>query len=122
MGSRLPPVDERYRLLEDVLQFLPVLWGKGSPGFTGTRLQVPEALCYPRPVRGRVPLLVGGSGERRTLPLAAKYADACNLFGPPDVVARKVGVLRNACAAAGRDPADVEVTHLSTVLIGRDAG
>jgi len=81
---------------------------------------VPEAMCYPRPLRSPVPILVGGSGERRTLRLVARYADACNLTGDPGTVRRKVDVLRGHCADVGRDPATVEVTHLSTVLVGRD--
>ena len=53
-------------------------------------LHVPEAICYPRPLQERIPILVGGSGERRTLRLVARYADACNLFGEPPTVRRKV--------------------------------
>jgi alkanesulfonate monooxygenase SsuD/methylene tetrahydromethanopterin reductase-like flavin-dependent oxidoreductase (luciferase family) len=68
----------------------------------------------------RVPLLVGGNGERRTLRLAARYADACNIIGEADVVARKVAVLRSHCADVGRDPGTLEVTQLSTTLVGRD--
>jgi len=68
-----------------------------------------------------VPILVGGSGERRTLRLVAQYADACNLFGQADVVKHKVEVLRRHCADVGRDPSAVEVTQLSTVLVGTDA-
>jgi alkanesulfonate monooxygenase SsuD/methylene tetrahydromethanopterin reductase-like flavin-dependent oxidoreductase (luciferase family) len=80
-------------------------------------LRVPEAVCYPRPLQERVPLLVGGSGERRTLRLAARYADACNLFGDPATVRRKVAVLADHCRDAGRDPAEVRVTHLSTATV-----
>jgi alkanesulfonate monooxygenase SsuD/methylene tetrahydromethanopterin reductase-like flavin-dependent oxidoreductase (luciferase family) len=61
-------------------------------------------------------VLVGGSGPRRTLALAARYADACNLFGGPDDVRRLAGVLRAHCEEAGRDPADVLVSHLSTAV------
>jgi alkanesulfonate monooxygenase SsuD/methylene tetrahydromethanopterin reductase-like flavin-dependent oxidoreductase (luciferase family) len=68
----------------------------------------------------RVPNLVGGSGERRTLRLVARYADACNLFGEPETVARKIAVLRRHCDDAGRDPAAISVSHLSTVLVGDD--
>jgi len=82
---------------------------------------VPDTSCYPRPLQQRIPLLVGGSGERRTLKLIAAAADACNLFGEPDVVRRKVDVLHRHCADAGRDPAAVSVSHLSTVLVGVDA-
>jgi alkanesulfonate monooxygenase SsuD/methylene tetrahydromethanopterin reductase-like flavin-dependent oxidoreductase (luciferase family) len=64
----------------------------------------------------RVPILVGGGGERRTLRLVAQYADACNLFGDPATVVHKLGVLRDHCAAVGRDPADIIVTHLSSAV------
>ena len=118
-GWAFPSIDERYALLEDALQCLPLLWGKGTPSFEGRVLHVPEALCYPRPLQDRLPILVGGNGERRTLRLAATYADACNIIGELDVVDRKIGALRAHCEAVGRDPAEVEVTQLSTTLVGR---
>ena len=117
-GWRFPPLDERYAALEDALQLLPLMWGKGTPPFTGRTISVPEAICYPRPLQDHVPLLVGGSGERRTLRLVAKYADACNLFGDPAVVRHKVEVLRKHCEDEGRDPSSVAVTHLSTAGAG----
>ena len=117
-GWDFPPLRDRYALLEDALQALPLLWGKGSPAFEGRAVQVPEAMCYPRPLQDHVPILVGGGGERRTLRLVAQYADACNVFGEPDVVRHKVEVLHRHCADVGRDPAEVTVTHLSTVLDG----
>jgi F420-dependent oxidoreductase-like protein len=119
-GWPFPPVGERYTILEDALQLLPLLWGKGSPAFEGRAISVPEAMCYPRPLQERIPILVGGSGERRTLRLAAAYADACNIIGEVDVVHRKVAALHAHCDAAGRDRDAVEVTQLSTTLVGRD--
>ena len=119
-GWTFPPRAERYALLEDALQFLPLLWGAGSPSFEGKVLSVPEALCYPRPLQAKVPLLVGGSGEHRTLRLVARYADATNLFGDPPTVAHKVDVLRRHCLDVDRDPAEVAITHLGDVLVGRD--
>ena len=116
-GATLPPVAERYALLEDALLALRRYWGPGSPPFEGRRLSVPETTCYPRPLQERVPVLVGGSGERRTLALVARHADACNLFGDPATVRRKVEVLAGHCRDAGRDPAEVRVTHLSTALL-----
>jgi F420-dependent oxidoreductase-like protein len=113
-GWDFPPVAERYDLLEDALELLPLLWGPGSPCFEGRTTTVAEAICYPRPLQERIPIYVGGSGERRTLRLVARHADACNLFGDPDVVARKVQVLHEHCAAEGRDPSEITVTHLST--------
>ncbi len=120
-GWTFPSVSDRYALLEDALLLLPQLWGKGAKPFRGRVLDVPDTTCYPRPLQARVPILVGGSGERRTLRLVAAHADACNLFGEPDVVARKVAVLRSHCAELGRDPAEISVTHLSTALVADDA-
>ena len=120
-GYAFPSLGERYAVLEDALQLLPLLWGKGTPSFEGRALHVPEALCYPRPLQEHLPILVAGNGERRTLRLAATYGDACNIIGDADVVARKVAVLHAHCDAAGRDREAVEVTQLSTTLVGRDA-
>jgi F420-dependent oxidoreductase-like protein len=114
-GWDFPPLRERFALLEDALEVLPLLWGPGSPSFKGRVVEVPEAICYPRPLQERIPILVGGSGERRTLRLVAQYADACNLFGNPATVAHKVEVLHRHCADVGRDPAEVTVTNLYTV-------
>jgi F420-dependent oxidoreductase-like protein len=119
-GWPFPPAAERLDLLEDALRLLPLLWGPGAPAFTGRRISVPEAMCYPRPLAGRVPILVGGGGERRTLRLVARYADACNLTGDPDTVRHKIEVLHRHCADVGRDPAQVRVTHLSGALVARD--
>ncbi|HEY8092336.1 MAG TPA: TIGR03560 family F420-dependent LLM class oxidoreductase [Acidimicrobiales bacterium] len=119
-GWDFPSRDDRYALLEDALQLLPLLWGPGTPAFSGRVLNVPEAMCYPRPLQERLPLLVGGSGERRTLRLVARYADACNLFGEAPVIRHKVEVLERHCAEVDRDPTEIEVTQLSTVLVGDD--
>ncbi|MEM9132755.1 MAG: LLM class flavin-dependent oxidoreductase [Actinomycetota bacterium] len=119
-GHRFPATAERYDLLEDALEALPLYWGPGAPAYEGRRFSTPETICYPRPVRPRVPILVGGSGPRRTLALAARHADACNLFGGPDQVASLVAALRGHCGEAGRDPDEVEVTHLSPILSAPD--
>jgi alkanesulfonate monooxygenase SsuD/methylene tetrahydromethanopterin reductase-like flavin-dependent oxidoreductase (luciferase family)/predicted kinase len=121
LGLPFPAARERLDALEDALRFLPLLWGKGSPAFAGYRLNVPEAMSYPRPLQEQVPILVGGSGPRRTLRLVARYADACNLTGSPDAVSAALAVLQQHCADAGRDPATIEVTHLSTVRVVPDA-
>ncbi len=116
-GWEFPPLRERFDRLEDALELLPLMWGPGSPSFKGRTLEVFEAICYPRPLQERIPILVGGSGERRTLRLVARHADACNLFGDPDTVAHKLAVLRDHCAAEGRDPATVEVTHTAPARV-----
>jgi F420-dependent oxidoreductase-like protein len=116
-GWELPSLRERFARLEDALELLPLMWGPGAPRFEGRTVTVEEAVCYPRPLQERIPILVGGSGERRTLRLVARHADACNLFGDPATVRRKVEVLHAHCAAEGRDPAGVEVTHLAAARV-----
>lgn len=119
-GWDLPPVAERFALLEDALRLLPLMWGPGTPSFDGPALGSRDTICYPRPISEHVPILVGGGGERQTLRLVAQYADACNIMGEPETVRRKVAVLRSHCEQVGRDTAEVEVTHLSPVLVGAD--
>jgi F420-dependent oxidoreductase-like protein len=119
-GWDFPSVPQRYALLEDALQLLPLLWGPGSPSFTGRVLSVPSAACYPRPLQEHVPIIVGGGGERRTLRLAARYADAANVRGDLATVRRKAAILRSHCEAVGRDPAAVALTHLTSALVGVD--
>jgi F420-dependent oxidoreductase-like protein len=129
-GWDFPPLADRFARLEDALELLPLMWGPGSPSFEGRTISVSEAICYPRPLQERIPILVGGSGERRTLRLVARHADACNLLGDAATVRRKVAVLREHCAAEGRDPAEIAVTHLAPARViaagepreGRGAG
>jgi alkanesulfonate monooxygenase SsuD/methylene tetrahydromethanopterin reductase-like flavin-dependent oxidoreductase (luciferase family) len=111
------PRADRYALLEDALELLPLMWGKGSPRFEGRTLTVEETICYPRPLQERIPILVGGSGERKTLRLVARHADACNLFGDPESVRHKVAVLHDHCSSEGRDPAAITVTHLGAARV-----
>ena len=102
------------------MQVLPMLWGPGRPAFEGAVLSLPDTTCYPRPLQEHVPIVLGGGGEQRTLRLAARYADAANVLGDIPTVRRKGKVLKAHCAEIGRDPADVELTHLSTALVGSD--
>ncbi|MDQ1356162.1 MAG: hypothetical protein QOG44_535 [Acidimicrobiaceae bacterium] len=118
-GWEFPPTKVRYDLLEDALELLPLMWGSGNPRYTGRTISIPEAICYPRPLQAKIPVLVGGSGETKTLRLVARYADACNLFGDPATVRRKVGILGSHCFDEGRTLASITVTNLSTVLVGR---
>jgi len=119
-GIPFPPTPERYEQLEDTLRMLPLLWGKGSPSFSGVTFSAPELTCYPRPIQEHIPILIGGSGEKRTLRLVARYADACNLFGRPEVIRRKVDVLHRHCAEIERNPDEVEVSHLVNAMAATD--
>lgn len=119
-GIDFPPVPMRYEILEETLQMLPLLWGKGSPEFHGDHIEADELICYPRPVQETIPIMIGGSGERKTLRLVARYGDACNLFGDPERVLHKVGVLQRHCVDIDRDPSNIEVTHLTNALAAED--
>jgi alkanesulfonate monooxygenase SsuD/methylene tetrahydromethanopterin reductase-like flavin-dependent oxidoreductase (luciferase family) len=119
-GWEFPPVADRYVVLEDALQLLPMMWGPGSPAFHGKSVDVKETLCYPRPVQEHVPIVIGGGGERRTLRLAARYADMANVMGGVETVTHKRHVLDEHCVAEDRDPESIELTHLGTALVGRD--
>lgn len=119
-GIDYPGTATRYELLEETLEMLPLLWGKGTPEFHGDHIDSPALTCYPRPVQEHIPILIGGSGERRTLRIVAAKADACNVFGDPERVRHKVDVLHRHCVDVGRDPFEIEVTHLTTALVAAD--
>jgi alkanesulfonate monooxygenase SsuD/methylene tetrahydromethanopterin reductase-like flavin-dependent oxidoreductase (luciferase family)/predicted kinase len=117
-----PPVSTRWRLdrLEDAAELLPLMWGKGAVHFAGRTITVEEAVCYPRPLQARVPIVIGGGGERRTLLIAARHADAINIVGDLDRVRAKRAVLDRHCETVGRDPAEVETTVLDVTVVGED--
>jgi F420-dependent oxidoreductase-like protein len=113
LGVPFPPTAERFERLEEALQICLQMWSDDNGVYEGKHYRLEETLCSPMPVsRPRPRIMIGGSGERKTLRLVAQYADACNIFGGPDEVAHKVDVLRRHCDAVGRDPAEIEVTAM----------
>jgi F420-dependent oxidoreductase-like protein len=121
LGVPFPPISERFERLEETVQICLQMWSDDNGPYEGTHYRLAETLCSPPPVSSPRPrILIGGSGERKTLRLVATYADACNLFGDAAVVAHKVDVLRRHCDDVGRDPDRIEVTALP--MIPDDAG
>jgi F420-dependent oxidoreductase-like protein len=114
LGVPYPPVAERFEQLEETLQVCRQMWSDDDGPFEGRHFQLAETICEPRPIsRPRPPILIGGTGERKTLRLVARYADACNLFAAdPDEVVHKLDVLARHCHTEGRDPATVDRTIL----------
>ena len=110
LGLFFPPLAERYERLEEALRICQQMWSDDDGPFEGKHyhlartLNSPQALSRPHP-----PILIGGQGERKTLLLVARYADACNLFDTPEL-AHKLDVLRGHCAAEGRDYDAIEKT------------
>ncbi|MGA2925090.1 MAG: LLM class F420-dependent oxidoreductase [Solirubrobacteraceae bacterium] len=121
-GFAYPPIRERLDRLEEALQICRAMFVEPAPSFTGLHYRIDQALNVPRPLRREgIPILVGGGGERRTLALVAKYADACNLFGDLPTICHKLEVLERHCAAVGRDPATITKTRLGTLVIADTA-
>jgi F420-dependent oxidoreductase-like protein len=118
-GYPFPPPGERLERLEEALQICRAMFREDRPTFEGRHYSITEVLNVPRPVRpGGPPILVGGGGERKTLRLVARYADACNLFGDAATVRHKLAVLDRHCADVGRDPSEISRTRLGTLVIG----
>jgi alkanesulfonate monooxygenase SsuD/methylene tetrahydromethanopterin reductase-like flavin-dependent oxidoreductase (luciferase family) len=110
---------ERLDALQVCIETMRALWAPGTKAYAGRYVHLPETTCYPRPV-GRVPILVGGSGERRTLRIVAEQADGANLPADEEKLVRLLAVLRGHCADLGRDPDEVEVTVLDVPVLGSD--
>jgi F420-dependent oxidoreductase-like protein len=118
LGFPFPPIAERFERLEEALQIVLQMWSDDDGAYDGRHYQLGRTLNSPQPLhRPHPPILIGGSGERKTLRLVAKYADACNLFNTPDL-AHKLDVLREHCEREGRDYDAIE----KTVLFNFDAG
>lgn len=119
LGVPYPPLKTRFEQLEEVLQLAHQMFAGDDKPFEGKHFQLQRALNSPLPVR-RPPIMVGGMGEQKTLRLVARYADACNFFDVgPQKLAEKIAVLHERCAEAGRDPAEVQITVLTSLAISR---
>jgi alkanesulfonate monooxygenase SsuD/methylene tetrahydromethanopterin reductase-like flavin-dependent oxidoreductase (luciferase family) len=112
LGVPFPSTSERFERLEEALQVCRRVWSDDDSPYEGRHYRLAEPVGIPAPLREGGPrVLVGGSGEKKTLRLVAKYADACNLFGDdPDQIRHKLAVLDAHCETEGRDPAEVQRT------------
>ncbi len=124
LGLPFPELPDRFRLLEDTLRMARQAWegdGQAGEAFRGKVVRAGRLLNSPQILsRPRVPIMVGGGGERTTLRLVARYADACNVFGAPDMLRHKFEVLNEHCEDVGRDYNTIEKTNLSTISITPD--
>jgi alkanesulfonate monooxygenase len=118
LGLPFPPIAERFERLEEALQIHLQMWDDSDGPYDGKHyhlertLNSPQALRRPHP-----PILIGGSGEKKTLRLVAQYAQACNLFASPEL-AHKLDVLRGHCEAVGRDYDEIEKTVMFPIEPG----
>jgi F420-dependent oxidoreductase-like protein len=123
-GIPFPSNKERLLRLEEAIQIIRKMWTEEESAptiFNGKYYQIKNAYCNPKPLqKPSPPIMVGGSGERYTLKIVAKYADACNLFGSLETVKRKLDILREHCKSVGRDYDSILKTKLAFIIIDND--
>jgi F420-dependent oxidoreductase-like protein len=118
-GWEFPPVKERFERLHEAVAICRGMFDNETFSFTGTHYSVADARVVPRPQR-RIPIMIGGSGEKKTLRMVAEVADLCNIGGTAEVVARKLAILDEHCAAVGRDPKEVKRTAMTSLFVSPD--
>ena len=116
-GYDFPPLGERFERLEDHLNIARAMFTEEPATYEGKHHSVRGAYNNPKPIRGDIPIMIGGSGERKTLRMVAQYADASNFFGDADRLRHLIGVLEGHCERLGRDPAEITTTRLGTIII-----
>ena len=117
-GFDYPSTKERLDRLEEAVQICRLMFTEERPSFAGRYYTIDQARNVPRPVRrDGIPILVGGSGEVRTLALVAQYADACNLFGDMATIRHKLDVLERHCETVGRDVREITKTRLGGIVL-----
>jgi F420-dependent oxidoreductase-like protein len=122
LGVEFPPVKERFERLEEALAICRAMFRAECPTITGKHYRVKEAINSPAPLTpGGPPIMIGGSGERKTLRLAAEHADMVNLIAGIDEIPHKLEVLAAHCERAGRDVTSINKTALHSLILGRTA-
>lgn len=124
LGVPFPAIKERFERLEEALQITKQMWSGQVGPYDGKHYQLAETLNSPQPIsEPHPPILIGGMGERKTLRLVAKYADACNLFvfAGIDVLRHKLDLIRRYCDEIGRPYGEIERTTLGTACLAPGA-
>jgi len=126
LGFPMPPLGTRFDMLEETLRIAHAMWSgdrgtqesfAGSQFTAGRLMNSPQSISRPRP-----PIMIGGGGEKKTLRLVAQYADATNVFGGPEMIARKYAILRGHCEAVGRPYEEIERSTLQNTRLAASGG
>jgi alkanesulfonate monooxygenase SsuD/methylene tetrahydromethanopterin reductase-like flavin-dependent oxidoreductase (luciferase family) len=115
-GWDFPAVKERFARLGEAVAICRGMFDNETFSYDGTYYHVADARVAPRPQR-RIPIMIGGSGERKTLRMVAELADLCNVGGTATIVGKKMAILDEHCAAVGRDPADIKRTSMVSLFV-----
>jgi F420-dependent oxidoreductase-like protein len=115
-GWEFPPVKERFERLREAVTICRGMFDNDTFTFHGQHYRVEEARVVPRPQR-RIPIMIGGSGERKTLRMVAEMADQCNIGGTAAVCAHKLAILDEHCAAVGREPQSIKRTAMVSLFV-----
>jgi len=126
LGFPMPPLGTRFEMLEETLRIAHAMW-QGERGseeaFAGAQYTAGRLLNSPQSIsRPRVPIMIGGGGEKKTLRLVAQYGDATNIFGSPEMLAHKYAILREHCQAVGRPYAEIERSTLQNTRLSASGG
>jgi F420-dependent oxidoreductase-like protein len=119
-GIQLGSIKERMDRFEEAVQVLLSMLREPRTSLDGRYFQLHDAPNQPAPLQERMPLLIGGGGEKRTLRIAAKWADEWNHWSTPEILAHKLGVLRRHCDDVGRDPAEIRVSTQALLFLSTD--
>src|SRR5436190_804049 len=119
LGVEFPPVKERFERLEEALQICRAMFRGERPSFEGKHYRVNDVINSPAPITaGGPPIMIGGSGEKKTLRMMAQYAEMANFTAGYDEIPRKLEVLAGHCADVGRDIDTINKTPLGSIILG----
>ncbi|MDZ4719021.1 MAG: LLM class F420-dependent oxidoreductase [Roseiflexaceae bacterium] len=124
LGIPFPVLKDRFEQLEETLQIVHQMWRDDVSPYAGKHYQLAQPINHPQPLaRPHPPIMIGGTGEQKTLRMVAQYGDACNLFDRlgDDILRQKLDVLKRHCEAVGRPYEQIEKTTLGTAILAPGA-
>jgi F420-dependent oxidoreductase-like protein len=121
LGFEFPPLKQRYEMTIEAVEICRLMFTEPKPSYSGKHFSITEAANVPGPIRpDGIPIMIGGSGEQKTLRLVAKYGDQCNIVGDAATIRRRNDLINSHCAEVDRDPALVKRTRMGSLFLCQD--